>query len=444
VTTLKKLALALGLCAVGTLAAQSAFAQSTDGYHTMQVFPVVVDTGSFAQRFTFKNPNAVAIHIVPRYLPGTATATATAFTCPTITVNANAIKTFASLRDMCPALALGSNFGFLSMYENDLALNLPFAAFSRVANPQGNGFSVEAFPAHTFTSADSVVAGVRRLAASGANPAFQTNCFVANMYEHGAQRGVTTSTYVTVRDSAGTQIGVTKDFPLAAGKLTRLSDIFASVDAPAGDYDNASVNFEEVGDDEPGLISFCTVQDNTSFGADFRIAKQEDGGATFAQFASVGSHDAHVSRNNSPSQDMPLSPAFGGVTAITRTFSIPASAGSGANTHVMYFRNPDWIFCEIINPATGERALPAYGLEMRMLAEDGLTLIAGGGDKQGFGPVYLGDKTIRNAGSNTRYAIEVEDAGGNDLARPYRLHCQSGSGHTGGDIVRYNEATDRF
>ena len=32
-------------------------AQSTDGYHSLQVFPVVVDTASFAQQFNFTTPN---------------------------------------------------------------------------------------------------------------------------------------------------------------------------------------------------------------------------------------------------------------------------------------------------------------------------------------------------------------------------------------------------
>ena len=30
------------------------------------------------------------------------------------------------------------------------------------------------------------------------------------------------------------------------------------------------------------------------------------------------------------------------------------------------------------------------------------------------------------------------------FARPYLLHCISGSGHTLGDMVRFNEAVDRF
>src|SRR3990167_1440298 len=134
VITLKKIALAASVCAAGIIAAQSAFAQTTDAYHTIQIA-------------------------------------------------ANSDKTFNTLREICPALAAGSNFGFLYTYEVNTA-NMPYSGFSRVANPQGNGFSVEAFAASNFTSGTSSVSGLRRLAASGGNPAFQTNCFVANLNDY--------------------------------------------------------------------------------------------------------------------------------------------------------------------------------------------------------------------------------------------------------------------
>src|SRR3990167_4056360 len=178
VITLKKLALAASLSAAGTLGATTAFAQSTDGFHAIQVFPVVVDTASFTQRFTFRNPNATSLSIAPTYFPGTGTATANSVPCPAIVIAADSDKTFNTLRDVCPALAAGSNFGFLYTSSNNVAA---YSGFSRVANPQGNGFSVEAFSANTFTSATSSVSGIRRLAAGGGAPAFQTNCFVANL-----------------------------------------------------------------------------------------------------------------------------------------------------------------------------------------------------------------------------------------------------------------------
>ena len=435
--TFKKLAIAAGLCAAG-LGSHDAFAQTTDAYHTIQVFPIVVDTLSFTQRFTFRNPNSASVTISPSYFPGTGTAQPSAFTCPSIVIAANSDVTFNTLRDICPALAAGSNFGFLYTYETNTT-NLPYSGFSRVANPQGNGFSVEAFAASDFTSATSVVAGVRRLAASGGAPAFQTNCFVANLREMTASGVTDTEVDVTVRNSSGTILGATTTFPLVPGKLTRLLDVFAAVGAPAGNHDNARVTFAEFGTGEPGIMSFCTVQDNTSFGADFRIAKQEIPGGGLS--SGPGPQSDHAMRASVTYEDTPLN--NGASPVLFRGFGIPA--GGYANTHVMYFKHPDWVQCEILDPGTGLRAANTYGLEMRMLANDGTTVLGGGDDQQGFGEVYLGDKQDRNDGANTRYTIEVENNGLNfSAARPYYLRCRSGSGHSGGDMVRYQESADRF
>lgn len=441
--TLKKLALAAGVCAAALMAANTTFAQTTDAYHTIQVFPVVVDTASFTQRFTFRNPNSTTITISPTYYPGTGTAQASTLACNNFTINANSDRTFNTLRDICGALAAGSNFGFLYTYEVNGA-NMPYAGFSRVANPQGNGFSVEAFSAQTFTSATSVVAGVRRLAASGGNPAYQTNCFVANLNDY-VPLGVpvTTDIYVSAYNSSGVQVGSTTIFSLTPGKLTRLLDVFQAVGAPAGNYDNARVKFYEAGTGEPALMSFCTVQDNTSFGADFRIAKQENNSDFDANSdIYVGPKDDSAWRDSNIGSDVTMNSS--GITPVTRTFEV-GTGGFASNTHVMYFRHPDWVQCEVIDPLTDVRALNTYGLEMRMLASDGVTVLAGGSDSQGFGEFYLGDKRSRNYGANTRYTIEVESNGfSTGTARPYRLHCRSGSGHTSGDIIRYKDASDRF
>ncbi|OGT56478.1 MAG: hypothetical protein A3E01_10325 [Gammaproteobacteria bacterium RIFCSPHIGHO2_12_FULL_63_22] len=446
--TLKKLALAAGVCAAGILGATTTFAQSADGFHAIQVFPVVVDTASFTQRFTFRNPNATSLSIAPTYFPGTGTATANSVPCPAIVIAADSDKTFNTLRDVCPALAAGSNFGFLYTSSNNVAA---YSGFSRVANPQGNGFSVEAFSANTFTSATSSVSGIRRLAAGGGAPAFQTNCFVANLNDVVPEAvPVTTSINVSVFSSTNVQLGATTAVALAPGKLTRLLDAFAAVGAPGGDHDNARVRFFELGGGEPALMSFCTVQDNTSFGADFRIAKQESssGSSDAANGSVMGPQDDSARRDMTASEDVRMN--SGGANVITRTFVIPGQTfppnfTGFSNTHVMYFRHPDWVSCEIIDPATGVRALFSHNLEMRMLADDGVTVLAGGNDQQGFSPIYLGDKRSRNAGSNTRYTIEVEtmivDVVG---SRPYRLHCQSGSGSTAGDVLRYQELVNRF
>ena len=89
-----------------------------------------------------------------------------------------------------------------------------------------------------------------------------------------------------------------------------------------------------------------------------------------------------------------------------------------------------------------KRAASTYGLDLRM-RDQYLNTLAGGAGLQGFGRIYLGDKTERNNGTNARYTVEVGSSTPTTAARPYRLHCQSGSGHTLGDIIRFNVA-DQF
>jgi hypothetical protein len=419
----------LGLLSCAGLACPTASAQTTDGYHSIQILPLVVDNASFTQRYQFRNPNPVPLTISARFYPDKAFNLAPV-QCNPLTVQANSTLSVDRLTSFCSIPGgFPTNFGYLYTAETSGA-NLVYAAFARTVNPSGIGFSVEAFPAHTFTSATSVVTGLQRKASA---PAFSSNCFVGNLNDV-APAGARASTQVllTVRDSGGNVLGNTLSVTLAPGEVQRQLDVFSRVGAPLGDYIDATATFEEVGNDEPGILAFCTVQENTTTGADFRIAKQEFGAGGQANPAdTIGAQDNHVTRNTSVDVD-----------SVGRVFQIPGSASS-ANTHVMYFRHPDYVQCEITDGA-GTRLPATYGLEMRLVGPDGLT-IAGGDGLTGFGKVYLGDKTDRNGGSNTRYRIEVEDGEQNSGAlRSYRLHCQSGSGHTMGDIIRYQEAVDRF
>jgi hypothetical protein len=420
-------------------------AQSTDGYHTYQNFPVVVDSGSYTQRFVLRNSDpANSVQLDAIYFPGNGTSQAQPIACPDVTIPAGGQSVFASLRELCPALPAGSQFGFLSLAESDGA-NRPFAGFSRVSNSAGNGFAVESFPGHTFTGANTVVTGIRRLAATGSTPAFQTNCFIAALGESGAGEwdylgagdpvGATVvgpyEVAYTVFDSAGVWLG-SNTVDVGQGNLVRLLDVFAAAGVPAGNYNDASVRFQMFGDGQPALMTFCTVQDNSSFGADFRIGKQERPNDA----NSVGVvQDDHTRRNTSESADTPTSYEF------ARPFTLLAGA-SRHNTHVMYFHHPDRVFCELVDPGTGVRALPAYGLEMRLLEQS--VVVAGGDGVTGFDSIYLGDKPARNNGASARYTVEVENSVPLAVDKPYRLHCQSGSGHTRGDIIEYNLPSEKF
>ncbi len=436
-TTLRLSALTAAILISTGLCAPRASAQSTDGYHAIQVFPVVVETASFAQRFTFRNPdNAKGLSIAARFFPGTGVTPTTPTDCPTFSVAIDSDRIFTSLRELCPGIPAGNVYGYLYTAEAS-ADSLPYAGYSRISNPQGNGFSVEAFPAHTFTSADSTVTGLRRASASGGSPAFQTNCFIGNLNDvTPPSTPVNTQVFYTLYSSTGTQIGATTTANLVPGTLTRLLDVFSAVGA-VGDYDNVRAEFEEVGTGEPGLMTFCTVQDNTSFGADFRIGKQEEGFST--PYSSIGAQDDEVSRNSVASEDV----LFSGLVT-PRQFDLPG--GLFSNTHVIYFRHPDRIQCELVDPLTSVRLTADDSMEMRVLDASG-NLVAGGDGVIGFGEVYLGDKTDYNSGANGRYTIEVEGTGTGlrtNTQRAYGIHCQSGSGHTVADMVRYHDAFTRF
>ena len=411
---------------VGASMAQLASAQSTDGFHGIQIFPVVVDSSSFAQRFFFVNTNEADVIVQPIFYPGDGTPQALLgpVICPTVLVPALGTKAVTSLRTMCPTLVAGNAFGFLYTRETN-PQTMPYAGYSRVSNPSGIGFSVEAFPAHTFTSADSVVPGIRRLAATNFSPAFQTNCFMANLNQLNPGGPTATIQYDLFQSDQGSSFAGGQ-VVLPPGRLVRLLDVFAAAGAPAGDYNDADIRFSEVGDDDPGIMAFCTVQDNTSFGADFRIAKQEFGNW------GVGSQDGHVVRTEARE----TADEFGHVFQI--------NSGNNANTHVTFFRHPDYVQCAILDANTFNPLPVSYGLEMRLLDRDG-NVVAGGNNITQFGEVYLGDKNQRDFGANTMYSIEVESAVISGSVRPYALYCQSDSGHPAWyNIVKYEEPVDRF
>jgi hypothetical protein len=426
--------LAVATALLAATALHPAFAQSTDGYHAVQVFPLVVDSGSFAQRFAFRNPDAAnPVTIAVGYFPGTGVVPSTAVACPEVVVPPLGSTTATSLRALCPGIGDGSQFGFVRLTESSGA-NRPFAAFSRVSNPAGNGFTVEAFPAHTFTSADAVVTGIRRLGATPSTPAFQTNCFIGDLNEvspDGAD--VPTTVDYSISDNAGNVLATASTI-VHPGQLVRLLDVFGAAGLATGDYNDATIKFEELGSGEPGLLTYCTVQDNSSFGADFRIAKQEGGYST--PYSSVGAQDDHVTRDAAVGADL------GGADGALRECDLPA--GDFSNSDVGDFRHPDYVQCELLDAGVGAPVSAEYGLELRLLDQDGQVL-AGGNGATGFGEVFLGDKQDRNDGANTRYTLQVESSGVNTTAiRPYRLRCQSGSGHTLGDITRYHAAGTSF
>ncbi len=422
-------------CLLAGLVPLAASAQSTDGYHSVQIIPVVVDSGSFVQRFNFQNNNGSDITLTPRFYPGNGATQLTPIVCPNILVPANGEAVVTSLRTLCPALGVGSQFGFLYLSHATGTGYLTYSAFSRVSNIAGAGFTVEGFPGSTFSSATSVVTGIRRLAASGNAPAYQTNCFLANMPVFG-NSPIDTPVHYVIRNSAGAQIG-SGDVTLSPGKLVRLLDIFAAGAVAPGDQDDAMITFVENGPAEPGLITFCTVQDNTSFGADFRIAKAAR--AVLPAFANpnpvAGPEDILAARDI----------VFDGVDVGT-PFTIPAGAFN--NLHVIGYHASDYVQCEIINPNTGLVAAASYGLEIRATDPGGATNAGGNNsvvvpDPGQGDSLFTGNRDDNEANGYT--FLQVESNGQNTgSARPYKLRCRSGSGMTLPFITRYQVSGTQF
>jgi hypothetical protein len=145
------------------LGSQGIRAQSNDGYHAIQVLPVVVDTASFTQRFYLHSGAFGTITVTPTYYPATGTAEPASSTCPEIKLDWREDVSYSSLLQLCPALAPGSMFGTLVLSSNS---SDTFAVYSRVSNAAGAGFGVEGFPANVFNSGTSIVTGLRRSAST--------------------------------------------------------------------------------------------------------------------------------------------------------------------------------------------------------------------------------------------------------------------------------------
>ena len=231
----------------------------------------------------------------------------------------------------CPTLSPlpDGHHGFVILTDASGNKDKLFYAFSRVENPASNGFTVEGYPIGHIGGGDpdSQVAGVKRRTST--NPVIQTNCFVA------ARDG--DIDYSISLDVAGSQTLPAVAETLHAGEMRRYLDIFAQAGAPLPDYDNVTVTFSK---NDPTqwkntLIAFCTVQDNTSFGADFRIAK------TFE------AADPSQSRLNC------FAASFGANDTCTDTLQPSGPSVPDAATKVRLLTRvyaPDTVRCSIVGP----------------------------------------------------------------------------------------------
>lgn len=363
----------------------NALAQSTDGYGTSIRVPLVVNSSTYSTTLFVRNGGDAEASVKVTYYGAPGTPFAGERPCSTLTVAAGSVAT-SSLQTLCSVpISAGSNYGQLSLIEQSTA-NIPISVYSRVQSAQGQGFSAEGFKVGSLGggSTTSSVAGLRRQAGA---PGYQSNCFVGALGEP-----VTVSW--TVRNAAGAQIGSQQTTNLSANELVRYLDVFNTVGAPAGDYDNAQAVFNEATPTtNPAYFAYCTVQENERFGSDFRIAKETD--PSDQRLKKVG-----VSLNSSLGTLLGLA--------------------AGQDQFGVYLQQPDWVQCRI--NGTG-----ANQLEMRLEDPQG-NVVAGGNNVSSFGKVYLGERSTRNDGVNGLWKIKVETRNLLSLVVPYGVTCESGNG----------------
>ena len=301
----------------------SALAQTTAGTSATIVVPLLAQTGSFASEVSVYNPNGASITINPAFYDAQNTLSPGLKPCTSLVLAAGRSVEF-SVASQC-ALPAVANFGLLLLTEQTGTQR--FYGYVRTQTPQGVGFSTEGFPIENFNDQLQHATGLKHKAANGGLPAYQTNCFVTSL-------GDAISYELRLFDGATNgQLGSTLSGSLQPFQQFRYLDVFAQAGVAAGDRTNVRAEFTNLTAANKKLIGFCTVQENTTFSADFRIAKSYggtpqnafvQGGNAFGTTALLGTTD-----------DQPLEIHVGGgrVQRIEAHANAPSFiAGNAANT----------------------------------------------------------------------------------------------------------------
>ena len=365
----------------------AAMAQSPNGFSSIIHVPVVVNSAAFSSTIYVHNPGGSAINVQFNYTGADITASAGALDCGVHSIPAGSSVEF-DFATLCP-LSGASNFGSMRIYETS-PINRPISVYTRVQSPvAGNGFSIEGFPIGGFANDQgaSIVDGLKR---SAMLPGYQTNCFVGSI-------GEAVAVDVKLFDGANTQLGTTQTISVPAGGLTRMLDVFTVAGAPVGDYSNVRAEFnqnlDQVGN--PSFSAFCTVQNNTSFDADFRIAKTILPDDLGQQYTST------VNKN-----------VFG------QDQNIPAGQKV---VYAMFVKHPDFLSCRVIGDGQPNA-------ELRILNPSG-SVVAGGDDINDTTEFFTGEKSTVANGTNGIWRVEVGARDGAGLlASNFNLQCRSGNG----------------
>ncbi len=271
--------------------------------------------------------------------------------------------------------------------------------------PTGIGFSDEGFPIGNFSGAPSAVAGLKRQAAA---PGYSTNCFVGAL-------GEAVDYQVTLFDGVTTAVlGAPITGHLVPFQSIRFLDIFAAVGAPAGDHVNSRASFLVTTPNAPAMVSYCTVQENNTFGADFRVAKSAD------QF------DERQKRVVCFGQD-----TCGTVTADNPVQIVDAAT---KNIHAMFIEQPDYVLCGLQSPHLTDLQVRIRGPGDEFSSPvwpSALPFFSGGPGATGF-YIFTGNRSTIANGNATRWFIDVgfRTVGGvaADLPVSYGITCVAGNG----------------
>lgn len=391
-----------------TATAGAAHAQATAASGSVLVVPAVAQTVSYTSEVVVRNPNATALTVNVKFYEALTSTNPGLRTCAPLTVATLESKPF-TLGAQC-TLGSGSHHGMLILEDASAQQTNTFFAFSRAQTPGGNGFSVEGFPIGTFSGAAADVIGLKRQAAS---PIYQSNCYVGAL-------GEAVSYQMVLRDgTTNAIIGNPVTGSLNPFEVRRYLDIFSAspngVGAPSGDYSNVRANFTVTNAGAaPALVSFCTVQESTFFGADFRIGKSTDArNDGQRRVACIGLDNC---TDTTPSVNQP--------EQLTNV--------SDKNVYSTILNPPDFVRCDLVGPRAADLQirLRQWGDPLTSAVFPSSPPYSSGGTGQSFFYVNTGGRAAVFNGTATRWFIDVAFRTGGNATSPinYGITCRAGNG----------------
>ena len=194
----------------------------------------------------------------------------------------------------------------------------------------------------------------------------------------------------------------------------RFLDVFAAAGTPPGDRVNIRAGFTvTTADVAPALVGFCTVQENNTFGADFRIAKSRDAyGNREKRLVCYGSDCVTVN---------PVNPT-----------QIPDATTK--NIHAMFVEQPDYVQCQLLSPHPEDLQIRIRGpgdVFSSPVWPSTPPFSSGGAGLTSF-YIFTGYRSAVQFGVATRWFIDVgfntTSGVAADLPVPYGITCISGNG----------------